>query len=73
MKLESSYHALSVAILSAHREVESEEIAVDDVDVASLGSAKSVNTTVERLIRSHLNGDSGVFAVYRNFRNKSEP
>lgn len=60
-----TYHALSVTILSAHGQVELEEIAIDNVYVASFGTAKRVNATIERLIRTNLNGYSGVFTVDR--------
>lgn len=66
--LSHAYHTLCVAILTAHRKVQSEQIAVYNVDVTSLGSSESVDTTVERLIRLHLNCDTGVLAVDRNYR-----
>lgn len=60
-----TYHTLSVTILPAHGQVEPEEIAVDHVDVASLGAAKGVNATIKRFIRANLNGYSGVFTIDR--------
>lgn len=60
-----TYHTLSVTILSAHGQVEPEEVAIDYVDVASFRTAKGVNATIKRLIRTNLNGYSGVFAVDR--------
>lgn len=60
-----TYHTLSVTILPAHGQVEPEEIAIDNIDVASFRAAKGVNATVKRLIRTNLNGYSGVFTVNR--------
>lgn len=57
---------LRVAVLSAHRQVESEGVRVDDVDVASLRPAQSVDSSVERLVRSDLNGDARILAVHRH-------
>lgn len=59
-----AYHALSVTVLATHGQVKPEEIAVDHVDVASLRTAESVDTTVEGFVRADLNSDSGVFAVH---------
>lgn len=52
--------------MSAHREIQPEKIAVDNVDVASFGSSEGVNTPVEGFIRAYLNGDTRVFAVNRH-------
>lgn len=64
-----TYHALSVTILSTHREIQSEEIAIDNINIASFGSSKSVNSSIERFIRTNLDSDTSVFAINRYCNN----
>lgn len=55
---------LCVAILTAHRQVQSKLVGVDDIDIARLGTSKCINSSIEWLVGSDLNGDSCVFAVH---------
>lgn len=55
--------ALGVAVLSSHGQVQSEGVRVDHIDVASLGAAQSVDTSVEGLVGADLDGNTGVLAV----------
>lgn len=59
-------HALGVAVLAAHRQVESELVRVEHVVVARLGAAQRVDAAVERFVGAHLDGDAGVLAVDGN-------
>jgi len=60
-----TYHALSITILSAHREVEPEEIAINNINITSLRSSESINTSIERLICTNLDSNTSIFAVNR--------
>jgi hypothetical protein len=62
----ATYHRLSVAILSIHRQIEPEQIAVDNVDVASFRSTQSINPPIKRLVSPHLHGDLRVLTVDRH-------
>lgn len=55
---------LGVAVLSAHREIKSECVRVNDVNVARLRSSQRINSSIEGLICAHLNGNASVLAVY---------
>lgn len=59
----TTHHRLRVAVLPGHGEVEAEQVAVDDVDVARLGPAQRVDAPVEGLVGAHLHGDARVLAV----------
>lgn len=54
---------LCVAVLTAHRQIQSECVGVDDIDVARLRTSKCINSSIEWLVGSDLNGNSCVFAV----------
>lgn len=58
-----TYNTLCVTILSAHGEVQSEGIRVDNINVTCFRTSQSVDATVEWLIGAYLNSDTGVFAV----------
>lgn len=60
-----TYHALCVTILSTHCEVQSEEITIDNINIASFGSSKSVNSSIEGFIRTNLDSDTSVFTINR--------
>lgn len=62
----NSTNLLGVAVLSTHREIESECIGANYIDVASLGTAQRVDSTIKWFVGAHLNGDSCVFAVNGN-------
>lgn len=62
-----AYHTLCITILATHRQVQAERIGIDHVDVTRFGAAKRVNATVERFVGAYLDGDTGVFAVDRNY------
>lgn len=64
--LVNTYHALSVAVLSGHREIESEEFAVAHVYVTRLRTSESVDSSVERLVRLYLYGDPRVLTIDDN-------
>lgn len=58
-----TYHTLSVTILSTHREIQSEQIAIDNIDIARFRSSEGVDTSIEWFISANLNGDSSVFTI----------
>lgn len=61
-------HTLGVAILAAHRQIESELVGVEDIVVACLGTAQSVNATVKWLVGAYLDCDASVLAVHRHYK-----
>ena len=64
-------HTLSVTVLAGHRQIQPEELAVADVDVAGLGATESIDPTVEGFVRLHLHGDPRVLAVDDNWKNRT--
>lgn len=62
-----TYHTLRITILSGHREIETEEFAIADVNVTGLLTSQGIDTSVECLIGLHLHGDPRVFAVDRHY------
>lgn len=58
-----SGESLCITVLTAHRQIQSECVRIDDIDIARLWSAKCINSSIEWLVGSNLNGNSRVFAV----------
>lgn len=58
-----TYDALGVAVLSRHCQVQPEQVAVDNIDVASLGTTQSVDSAIEWFVGANLDSDTSVFTV----------
>lgn len=67
-----TYNTLCVAILSTHRQVQSERIRVDNINVTGFRTAQGVDTAIEWFVGAHLDSDSGVFAVYGNCHRETD-
>ena len=63
---QDTYHALRITILTTHSQIKSEEVTVDNIVVASLGSSQCVDTSIKWLICFHLNSYACIFAVDRH-------
>lgn len=67
---EATYHALSVTVLSAHSQVQSESVRIDNVNVTGFRTSQRVDTPVKRFVSTYLDGDTGVLAVNGNYKKK---
>jgi len=67
---EHARHGLGVTIAAVHGQVQSEAVAILDVDIASLAAAKSVNAATEGTVGFNEDLDLGIATMNSDYKRR---